>query len=115
MRRGAVLGLSLMPLALALGGCDPAAPSAPTATATAAPDPVEAKIDALPPALQRTTLFRAIQDGGYTCQQIVDFAKRPPVDGHATWVAVCEDHGQYVITLQPGGIFWVSGVPRPKR
>ena len=101
-------------LTLSLAACDPV-PSGPTATATAAADPMEAKIDALPVKLQQTTMFRAIRDGGYTCQQIVRFEKKPPVEGHATWVAECDDHGQYVITLQPGGIFWVSGVPQPKR
>lgn len=101
-------------LASALSGCDPAAPSN-TAAAAAAPDPMEAKIAALSPELQRTTMFRAIRDGGYTCQEITRFEKKPPVDGKATWVAECEDRGQYVIALQPGGIFWVSGVPQPKR
>lgn len=106
--------LMLAALAAPLAACDPAA-SGPAASATAAPDPVETKIDALPRALQQTTMFRAIRDGGYTCQQIVRFEKKPPVDGHATWVAICDDHGQYVVTLQPGGIFWVSGVPQPGR
>lgn len=103
----------VLALASVLAACDPAA--TPAATATAAPDPMEAKIDALPRSLQQTTLFRAIRDGGYTCQQIVRFEKKPPVDGHATWVAECDDRGQYVIALQPGGIFWVSGVPQTRR
>ena len=41
--------------------------------------------------------------------------KHAPIDGKATWIAECDDHGQYVIALQPGGIFWVSGVPQPKK
>lgn len=113
MDRRLMLTVPLALLASALGGCDPAVPSN-TAAATAARDPLEARIDALPAELQRTTLFRAIRDGGYTCQRITRFEKKPPVDGHATWVAECEDHGQYAIALQPGGIFWVSGVPRVK-
>lgn len=103
----------VLALAVTLAACDPAA--TPAATATVAPDPLEAKIDALPRGLQQTTLFRAIRDGGYTCQQIVRFEKKPPVDGRATWVAECDDRGQYVIALQPGGIFWVSGVPQTRR
>lgn len=106
--------LSLAGPAVLLAACDPAA-SGPSPSPSTAPDPVETKIDALPRTLQQTTMFRAIRDGGYTCQQIVQFEKKPPVDGHATWVAVCDDRGQYVITLQPGGIFWVSGVPQPGR
>ena len=76
---------------------------------------MEAKIDALSPSLQQTTMFRAIRDGGYTCQKIVRMEKHAPIDGKATWIAECDDHGQYVIALQPGGIFWVSGVPQPKK
>lgn len=102
-------------LTFALAGCDgsPAGTNAPVAVASH--DPMEARIDALSPALQQTTMFRAIQDGGYTCQQIVRMEKHAPIDGKATWIAECEDHGQYVIALQPGGVFWVSGVPQPKR
>ena len=103
--------LALFAPLVACGGT----PAGPAATATAAPDPTEAKIDALPRSLQQTTLFRAIRDGGYTCQQIVRWETKPPVDGHATWVAECDDRGQYVIALQPGGIFWVSGVPQTGR
>lgn len=110
MRRWTMLAVLATPLA----ACDPA-PSGTAASAPSAPDPIEGKIDALPRSLQQTTMFRAIRDGGYTCQRIVQFEKKPPVDGHATWVAVCDDRGQYVITLQPGGIFWVSGVPQPGR
>lgn len=106
--------LLALPLVV-LAACDPATPDKPGVSATAAPDPMEAKIDALSPALQQTTLFRAIRDGGYTCQKITRFEKKPPIDGKATWVAECEDRGQYVIALQPGGIFWVSGVPQLKR
>lgn len=101
--------------ATTLAGCDgsPSGSSAPAAVATH--DPMEAKIDALSPALQETTMFRAIQDGGYTCQKIVRMQKHGLVDGKATWIAECDDRGQYVIALQPGGIFWVSGVPQPKK
>ena len=102
-------------LTVSLAACDgsPTGSSAPAAVATH--DPMEAKIDALSPQLQETTMFRAIQDGGYTCQKIVRMQKHGLVDGKATWIAECDDKGQYVIALQPGGIFWVSGVPQPKR
>ena len=112
MRGSMILSVLLAPLLL--GGCD----QAPTIGPRAAPrvdDPLEAKIDALSEPLQRTTFFRAILDGGYTCQKIVRFAKQPPVEGRATWAAECDDQGQYVITLHNDGVFWVSGVPRPKR
>lgn len=107
-----------VPLLVALAGlsaCDPATPGGNTTAAAAKPDPMEAKIDALPLALQRTTMFRAIRDGGYTCQKIARFEKHAPIDGHAVWIAECDDRGQYVITLQPGGVFWVSGVPQAKK
>ena len=100
---------------LVLAACDasPTGTTAPVPVAT--PDAMEAKIDALPPALQQVTMFRAIRDGGYTCQKIMRFEKRPPQDGKPTWVAECDDRGQYVIELHDGGIFWVSGVPQPKK
>lgn len=104
-----------MTLTTLLAACDgsPTGSSAPAAVAK--PDPMEAKIDALSPALQQTTMFRAIQDGGYTCQKIVRMEKHTPPGGKPTWIAECDDRGQYVIELQPGGVFWVSGVPQPKR
>ena len=107
-----ILGLML---AGTLAACDgaPTGSSAPAPVAT--PDPMEAKIDALSPKLQQVTLFRAIQDGGYTCQKIVHFEKHTPPGGKPTWIAQCDDQGQYVIELQKGGVFWVSGVPQPKK
>ena len=111
MKRGYLMATLL----LALAACDGSPSGSGAPAATASHDPMEAKIDALSPQLQETTMFRAIQDGGYTCQQIVQLKKHAPIDGKATWVAQCEDHGQYVIALQPGGVFWVSGVPQPKK
>ena len=102
-------------LGLALAACEGSSTGTAVPSPKATPDAMEAKIDALSPALQQTTMFRAIQDGGYTCQKIVRMEKRTPQDGKPTWVAECDDRGQYVIELQPGGIFWVSGVPQPKR
>ncbi len=98
-----------------VSACDPGSTAGTTAAATTKPDPMEARIDALPRNLQETTLFRAIRDGGYTCQKIVRFEKHAPIDGHAVWIAECDDRGQYVITLQPDGVFWVSGVPQAKK
>ena len=100
---------------LLLAGCDGSSIVKGPPSTDAAPNPMEAKIDALPPALQQTTMFRAIQDGNFTCQKIVQMKKRPSTGGKPIWDAECEDQGRYVIELQPGGIFWVSGVPQPKR
>ncbi|MDR6849866.1 MAG: hypothetical protein ACRCS5_01005 [Sphingomonas sp.] len=104
-----------MILTAALASCDGSPSGSDKPAAAATHDPMEAKIDALSPSLQQTTMFRAIRDGGYTCQKIVRMEKHAPIDGKATWIAECDDHGQYVIALQPGGIFWVSGVPQPKK
>ena len=99
-----------------LSACDPATTTGGNTTAASAkPDPMEGKIDALPKPLQETTFFRAIRDGGYTCQKIVRFEKHAPIDGEAVWIAECDDRGQYVITLKPDGVFWVSGVPQTKK
>ncbi len=115
MKRTGVAMILTTALAGSLASCDGSPTGSAAPTAVASHDPIEAKIDALSPALQQTTMFRAIQDGGYTCQQIVRMEKHAPIDGKATWIAECEDHGQYVIALQPGGVFWVSGVPQPKK
>lgn len=73
---------------------------------------MEAKIAALPPALQRTTFFRAIQDADYECQNIVNVVPRGKPDGRPLWAVECNGGRQYVIELQPGDIFHVSGVPK---
>jgi hypothetical protein len=110
--------LAILPLALVmatLSACDPSPTTTGNTAASVKPDPMEAKIDALPKALQETTFFRAIRDGGYTCQKIVRFEKHAPINGEAVWIAECDDRGQYVITLKPDGVFWVSGVPQTKK
>lgn len=98
---------------LAACGSNPAATTTNTATAAAANTNVmEAKIAALPPALQRTTFFRAIQDADYECQNIVNVVPRGKPDGKPLWAVECDGGRQYVIELQPGDIFHVSGVPK---
>ena len=105
-------------LAILLSGCggtggasggNAAAPAAP-----ATPDPVEVKIRALNPVQQKIAFFRAIYDADYTCKKIVSVVEKPRSEGHPVWLVTCDDHGEYVITLIPGGTFSVSGVPQPK-
>ncbi len=111
MTRSLIAGIA----ALMLTACDGSTITSAPPKVETTPNPMEAKIDALPPALQQTTMFRAIQDGNFACQKIVQLKKRTPTVGKAIWDAECEDQGRYVIELQPGGIFWVSGVPQPKK
>jgi hypothetical protein len=110
------VGAMMLVPAILLAGCsggraggNAAAPAAP-----ATPDPVEVKFRALNPVQQRVTLFRAIYDADYTCKQIVSIAEKPRVEGRPVWLVTCDDQGEYVITLVPGGTFTVSGVPQPK-
>ena len=111
-------GLMVLVLATLLAGCSGAGSSgsgnaqAPGAAAT--PDPMEAKIRALTPVQRRIALFRAIYDADFTCKQIVSIADQPRDGGRPVWLVTCDDQGEYVITLQPGGTFTVSGVPQPK-
>jgi hypothetical protein len=84
------------------------------ATAGATPDPMEAKIDALNDGQRKTAFFRAIYDADYQCDEIVKVVDRPRDNGRRAWTATCGDTGDYYITLQPGGIFTVSGVPQAK-
>jgi hypothetical protein len=77
-------------------------------------DPIEAKIVAFPEPLRRTTFFRAIRDAGFDCQQVVKEAPRDRYRGNARWTAACDDGAQYLLTLNPGGIIQVSGLPNAK-
>lgn len=112
MKRSAMV----LVLAVSLGGCGSGATggNAAAATASATPDPVEAKIRALDPVQQKITFFRAIYDADYTCKKIVSIVEKPRNEGRPVWLVTCDDQGEYVITLIPGGTFSVSGVPQPK-
>ena len=75
---------------------------------------MEAKIDALSEVQRKTTFYRAIYDADYQCDEIVKIVDRPRDNGHRAWTATCGDTGDYYITLQPGGVFTVSGTPQTK-
>jgi len=106
--------------AMLLASCGGAGPGtgqggnvqAPGAPAT--PDPVEVKLRALNPIQQRVAFYRAILDGDYTCKKIVSVVEKPRNEGRPVWLVTCDDQGEYVITLVPGGTFTVTGVPQPK-
>jgi len=112
MKVGAMMLMPAVLLAACGGpgvGGNAAAPAAP-----AAPDPVEVKFRALNAVQQRVALFRAIYDADYTCKKIVSIVEKPRNEGRPVWLVTCDDQGEYVITLVPGGTFTVSGVPQPK-
>jgi hypothetical protein len=108
--RAALAGL-LLPALLAACHNAPAGNAATPAPEATGPDPFETKIVALPEPLRRTTFFRAIRDAGFDCQQVVKEAARPRYRDHPMWAAECDDGGQYLLTLIPGGVFQVSGPP----
>lgn len=83
-----------------------------TATSAAGPDPVEVKLNKLSPALQQIAFYRAIRDANYDCQKIDSVVSRGRIDDKPVWAVECDKGAQYVIELQRGGIFHVSGVPR---
>jgi hypothetical protein len=95
-----------------LGGCDGPSPGA-APTASASPDPVEAKIRALNTNMRRLAFFRAVYDSGYACKEITDDQELPRDAGRARWKATCDDGREFFVTLQPGGTFIVSGPPAP--
>jgi hypothetical protein len=108
----AIVGLALG-CGLLTGCGDPPPRGGNSATAAqAGRDPMEAKIAALSPTLQRTTFFRAINDANYDCQSIVNVVSRGKIDGKASWAVECNRGAQYIIELEPRGIFHVSGVPK---
>jgi len=99
--------------ALALLAACHQAPAGNTATAAnaSATDPIETKIVAFPEGLRQTTFLRAIRDAGFDCQEVVKEESRPRDAGRAVWIVACDHDQQYVLTLNRGGIFVVSGVP----
>ncbi|THD38001.1 MAG: hypothetical protein E7773_03240 [Sphingomonas sp.] len=108
-------GLAMATLGLLLAACGGgSAPGDNTAT-PAALAPMEAKIAALTDAQRKTVFYKAIYDADYECGEIDKIESKPRNDGKPVWVATCDDLGEYVITLQPGGIFTVSGVPQARK
>lgn len=118
-------GLAIVALGVLLAGCGGSSgsggndtgivrgtASGPVPASTA--DPMEAKIDALDEAGRKTAFFRAIYDADFQCDEIVKIADRPRDNGHRAWIVTCDDTGDYYITLQPGGVFTVSGTPQAK-
>jgi hypothetical protein len=107
--------LAIGTLGLLLAGCGGGSTSGGNTAIAAAPDPMEAKIAALTDAQRKTAFFRAIYDADYQCDEIVKVENKPRIDNRPVWLATCDDQGEYYITLQPGGIFTVSGVPQARR
>lgn len=102
-------------LGMMLAACDkPAAPRG-NAVAEAGPDPIETRIVALPEPLRRATFYRAILDAQYPCPRIINAESRPRVDGKPVWAVECGNGPEYLLTLQRGGVFLVSGVPASAR
>jgi len=114
MKEAATLLVGALMLASCNGSGSTATGNAQAPAGAATPDPVEVKIRALNDVQRRVTFFRAIYDADFTCKQIVSIADQPRDGGRPVWLVTCDDQGEYVITLQPGGTFSVSGVPQPK-
>lgn len=114
-------GLALVVLGAMLAGCGGGTTSGGNANANgtapvagATPDPMEAKIDALNDAGRKIAFFRAIYDSDFQCDEVTKVADRPRDNGKRAWLVTCGDTGDYYITLQPGGVFTVSGTPQTK-
>lgn len=108
-------GWTIVALSAMLTACGGGGSTGNTVTPAATPDPTEVKINAASEVDRRTAFFRAIYDADFTCDKIVKIESKPRDAGRAVWQATCDDQGEYVITLQPGGVFTVSGVGQPKR
>ena len=119
-------GLAIATLGLLLAGCGQNSKTAsdasvvhgtasgPLPAAGSTADPMESKIDALTDMQRKLTFYKAIYDADYQCDEVTRIADRPRDNGHRAWIATCSDTGDYYITLQPGGVFTVSGTPQPK-
>ncbi len=111
-------GSAVAALALFIvAGCGRQAPATSNTAAMDrdAPDPYEAKIDALSDQQRKITFYKAIYDvNDYQCDQVVKVTDRPRDNGRRAWTVTCSDTGDFYITLQPGGMFSVSGAPSAK-
>ena len=108
-------GLAIATIGILLAGCGGGgSPSTGNTTAAAATDPMEAKIDALTDKQRKLTFYKAIYDADYQCDEVIKIADKPRDNGHRAWMATCSDTGDYYVTLQPGGVFTVSGTPTAK-
>ncbi|MEH3107770.1 MAG: hypothetical protein PGN09_10985 [Sphingomonas fennica] len=83
--------------ALPLAACNQSPP--PPAAAAPAKD----VLADLPEAQRNATLFRAIRDGGQTCQNVVaaESVKAPGTNDPA-WLARCEDGVHWQVTVREG-------------
>jgi hypothetical protein len=84
------------------------------ATNVAARDPMEDKINALNDVQRKVAFYRAILDADFTCKKVVKYESKPRDENRPVWLVTCDDQGEYTITLQPNGIFSVSGVQQPR-
>lgn len=100
-------------LGLTLAACDGGkAPATNTAAAAATPDPTEAKMLAATDAQRKVAFLRGILDSEYPCNKVTKVDNRPrDPEGHLVWQVTCDVARDYTVTLMPGGIFYVSGVP----
>lgn len=109
-------GIAMTALAcLMLAGCDKPPAPAPKPTAAPGPDPIEAKLAALPEGLRNATLYRAVLDANYPCERVTKVESRPRMEGQPAWTVTCDNGPDYGIVLQRGGIFQVTGVPKAPR
>lgn len=113
MKGAAILVLGGLLAACSGGGTTTLSGNTSAPATPAARDPFEDKINALSDVQRRVTFFRAIYDAEYTCKKIVSIASKPRDANKPVWLVTCDDQGEYLITLQPGGTFTVSGVKQP--
>lgn len=104
--------LAIAVLGLTLAACDGGKAPGSSPTAAATPDPMEAKMLAATDAQRKVAFLRGILDSDYPCNKItrIDNKPRDP-EGHLVWQVTCDVAREYTITLMPGGVFYVSGVP----
>lgn len=103
---------TIIALCALLAACGQPGVTGNSTAAAAGPDPVEAKLTKLSPALQQVAFYRAIRDANYDCQKITKVVSRGRIEDKPVWAVECDAGVKYVIELQRGGIFNVSGVPR---
>ncbi|WP_332804994.1 hypothetical protein [Sphingomonas sp. RT2P30] len=97
---------------LLLAGCN-ASPPQPKPSATAAKTDYLAAINKLTEQQRNATFYRAIEDAGFTCDNVAASVTQDPVQGHPAWEARCGDGRHWILVLFDDGVIQVLKTAAP--
>ena len=93
----------LLPLLLALAGCDGGTPASENVSSVAArPNPYQKQLVALSEVDRKLVLRRAVQDDGGTCPKVRSSRYQQEYKGMAMWVSYCSNEA-WAVYVDPDG------------